>query len=112
MVSTKHLIYLIEDAVKNDYCEEENKLLQQNVEVTTKLVKNQEQILDIKEQKINNAELQIDQCVDMLNDEKARTKSAEKKASRHKVGARVWRTLTIVAVLGIIGNHLHWKYVK
>lgn len=111
-MSTKHLIYLIEDAVKNDYCEEENKLLQQNVEVTTKLVKNQEQILDIKEKKINNAELQIDQCVDMLNNEKLRTMDAERKASRHKVGARVWRVLTIVAVVGIIGNHLHWKYVR
>ncbi len=82
------------------------------MEITSKLVKNQEQILDIKEKKISTAEMQIDQCVDMLNEEKLKTQKAERKASRHKVGARVWRVLTIVAVLGIVGNHLHWKYVK
>ncbi len=103
---------MIEDAVKNDFCEEENKLLQQNVEITSKLVKNQEQILDIKEKKINNAEIQVDRCIDLLNEERLRADKAEKKADRQRVGKKVWRVLTIVAIAGIIGNHLHWKYVR
>jgi len=104
--------WMLEDIEKAKSYEQEIKVLYNVIDKKQDIIIKQDTIMDVlraKNASLNKTLLDCDEITGLQATEIGGLKKDVRKQTRLK---RFWTVAAFTAAAGILGNHLHWKYVK
>lgn len=104
--------WMLQDVIMSKSYEDELKVMYLNADKMGKVIEKQDSIIDIM--RMQNIEMgnTLDKCDELVDLQKNKILFLNKDLKKRSRHVRLWRAMTITATVGILANHLHWKYVK
>jgi hypothetical protein len=104
--------WMLQDIEKAKSYEDEIKVLYGSIDKKQDIIGKQDTIIDMLRMKNTNLTKTLTQCEDLVATHEIAITGLNKDLVKKKRHVRFWKVVAFTATLGILGNHLHWKYVK
>ena len=104
--------WMLQDIEKAKSYEDEIKVLYGSIDKKQDIIGKQDTIIDMLRMKNTNLTKTLTQCEDLVATHEIAITGLNKDLVKKKRHVRFWKVVAVTATLGILGNHLHWKYVK
>lgn len=104
--------WMLEDIEKAKSYEQEIKVLYGVIERKQDIIGKQDTIVDVLRLKNGVLSKTLIDCEDLVGTQTIEIAGLTKDVRVQKRKKTFWKVAAVTATLGILGNHLHWKYVK
>lgn len=104
--------WMLEDIEKAKSYEQEIKVLYGVIERKQDIIGKQDTIVDVLRLKNGVLSKTLIDCEDLVGTQTIEIAGLTKDVRVQKRKKTFWKVVAVTATLGILGNHLHWKYVK
>lgn len=104
--------WMLEDIEKAKSYEQEIKVLYGVIERKQDIIGKQDTIVDVLRLKNGVLSKTLIDCEDLVGTQTIEIAGLTKDVRVQKRKKTFWKVIAVTATLGILGNHLHWKYVK
>jgi len=104
--------WMLQDIEKAKSYEDELKVLYGSLDKKQEIIEKQDTIIDIMKSKNLSMSKTLMECEELASTQGIEIANLNLEVKKKGRNVRFWRTVAFVAAAGIVGNHLHWKYVK
>jgi uncharacterized protein (DUF4213/DUF364 family) len=103
-------VFLIQDVVKSDALAEEILVLNDNVKVKDRIIEQQDTIISIYKRKEKSYQTTISLQEETQFEHTAQIQKLTHEVRNKKRKLRVWQTIAVGAISGMVAVHYNWKY--
>jgi predicted transcriptional regulator of viral defense system len=104
--------WMLQDIEKAKSYEEEIKVLYGSIDKKQDIIGKQDTIIDMLRIKNTSLSKTLIECEELVASQELAIAGLNTEVKKKKRHIGFWKVVAVTATLGILGNHLHWKYVK